>query len=627
MTGTLDSIATMLQEISRRLDRLEGRGGDNGGPSYPLRNDQGPPGTNGPRPMADPIPMRDPSAQSGPITRDSYAGVSSRQPRNSSWEREPTLGRGISTHNDRVLPNQQTERPTIASTNRDFWFIISTIFNLVRLEYFRLNWVELPLKVGRALGDFVDMVQPPLPDDDWTEGMNELKRDIEGSVMRRTKKHIEAQRERLIKALNCSNPEDKAVAGRLAQERLNERYGHKIQFRRMRDYLQEVLSYIGIARTNTVNNPIDRIGCLTNPVPPVTPECPAAVPTPQPPPVSHKKRIFIASPDADDYSNEDGFITPRRTKKAKAPSSNPNQVLPIEALGVRPSFSVLEIEGENDMDDDPVVMISRTPTKRSQDSNSPPPGTPKGTRRNEDIRTFMVTNAPPKVADKVATIEEPIPPQPSSSKGTTSVPKDLEIYGDTASSGPTDFAIKSPEINATYHTGENKKKWRARTRPSTTVLVIGDSNMRLGKTRDSKYEVHAFSGANLSHAYDILYHSELETPITDIVVAIGINNRDCDFNLGTLPYLDKIARRAAIMDQRVHFLGVSTPKEPTLSIRELNKKAKEMFGTQYITPLPFDQVSVLQSDTTGIHHDDGTVRRILDSIRVHLGQQQFLNEY
>jgi hypothetical protein len=124
-----------------------------------------------------------------------------------------------------------------------------------------------------------------------------------------------------------------------------------------------------------------------------------------------------------------------------------------------------------------------------------------------------------------------------------------------------------------------------------------------------------------------LYESELSKSITDVVIAVGINHRDADFK-DTRMHLSRIARHTVNIDQRVHFLGVSTAEKPNGNIQDLNATARDRFGTRYIAPLPLCDVSIDPGDVKyGIHHDSGTVQKILHSIRTHLDQSEFLNPY
>ena len=160
----LDSISNALREIMSRLDRLEGR-------------------------SHDPVPVRVTGPDSvtlNPTVRPTYADRTSRPPGAPSGVRHPAQGRVNSTHHNRGHSWVRTGRPTVTSTNRDFWLMINMIFNLVRLERHRTIWTRMPTKVGQALGDFVGMISPPLPDLSWTESMCSLEKDIVTAVLRKT---------------------------------------------------------------------------------------------------------------------------------------------------------------------------------------------------------------------------------------------------------------------------------------------------------------------------------------------------------------------------------------------------------------------------------------------------------
>jgi hypothetical protein len=184
----------------------------------------------------------------------------------------------------------------------------------------------------------------------------------------------------------------------------------------------------------------------------------------------------------------------------------------------------------------------------------------------------------------------------------------------------------SPTVGATCYDRSKKDEWIISTKRNSKVVIIGDSNMRLAKTHEADhFEVLAFPGAHLSHVYTLLYEAYFRRSDTDVVIAVGINHRELDFKNKTLPELSKVFDYARRLDQKVHFLGVSTAKEYP-AIRELNKAAKARFGTRFIAPLPVDQVSIPPLDNFGIHHDAGTVDRILASIKIHLRQSRSLNE-
>src|SRR5206468_1576503 len=163
-----------------------------------------------------------------------------------------------------------------------------------------------------------------------------------------------------------------------------------------------------------------------------------------------------------------------------------------------------------------------------------------------------------KVSDPVDVIEEPNPAQPSTSKSISNNPVNTGSSNASPGSNLTEGVDTYPEVGAIIHDKDNKKEWSPlTTRPSTKVLIIADSNMKLAKTRGNDYEVHAFPEAYLSHVCKILDDSVFSESLTDIIVAVGINHRDMDFKVKTLPDLTKIVGHARKYADRVlvHFLG------------------------------------------------------------------------
>ena len=673
MSDSRDSISNVLREISNRLDRLERRGSEPACPSVPPQTGRGIPNASVPplfpelrffehpgRPSVPPqtgggirntrIPPLFPDRRflertgpnSLPRARENYAEVSARQPPPGRFlDRRQTPGRVNSTYDNRVHPGVRARRPPVSSSNRDFWFLINTIFNLVRLEHHRTNWLRLPTKVGTALGELMGMISPPLPSTSWTNSMCSLERDIATSIIERTKSHIETQRLALIRALNLANPEGIEDAARLAKERLHSRYGNRIRSKHMTEYFQEVLSHIGTNDSNSANNLIDLETGLANPVRAATPTPPSNLipaPTPLLPTVSQRKRVLTASPETGKAEETDGFVFPRRTKRNKGESPNS-----FQGLGVPSSYAVLESDDSDNSDNEnnndgrmkvDAISIPESetiPTVNWDLNPSTHSGTPKRTRRSCNLGDFVIPSLPPKVPDSVEVAVEPIPAAPltgrsntddnSTKAGTSGRARDLN---------QTEGSGTDPQMEATYHDGRLKSKWSVSPRPSTRVLVLGDSNMKLAKTPlNSEYEIHAFSGAYIAHMYTILSQSELDPPISDVVIAVGINHGEASFDFATLPDLRKLARQAETLDEhvRVHFLGISTPEEANANIRDLNRAACQGFGDRYIPPLPVDQVSICRTDNSGIHHDSGTVHRILKSIKTHLSQPKFLNEF
>ena len=597
---TLDGISEILWDLCGRFATLEGRVRGNTTATDLVQGDEGRSEARRPPLLPTPLPG---------VARADYASIARNQPRGPIRTRQP---RGPSSHTHDHHLYQRDSKPTynaqprILTTNLDFWFVVNTIFNLVRLEHHRFMWVSLPNGVGRLLGDLIGMISPPLPDDAWRAEMENLEKEFGKNIIRITRGHIESRQTDLIRALRSCNPEDKEDAGMLAYNRLLTRYGEKIRTKRMRDYFQLVLSYIGTNGTNPTRPPTSGPSQPTPTTPASSsgqdlPTGAASVSTPQAPAPTQRKRAFSISP-VPEYSEgrtEPFVLPPHRgtAKKTKMTSSSSTPDL-------HNMFAVLDdIQGPVDdgMEDTEVV-----PKKKQ----TGPEVASVGGRR--DIRSFLSCSQPRR--DSIC----------SNAEGERSTEQRSTEEENTITRSESGSDVS--EVKAKVHSKGTKSNWALKSRPSTRILVIGDSNLALGKTRGTDYEIQAYPGAYFSHMTQILSSAVLGDAVTDIVVAAGINHRGWDFKISTLPDLRKLHSVASTMKQRVHFLGVSSQLSNVSerdNIRYINKEAQERFGSEmFIPPLPPGQVCV---GSDGIHHDVGTVSKILESIMKHVGQSGCLN--
>lgn len=650
MASTLDSISEVLRDIAGRLTRLEDRGQRPQGPLCPTWNDQGWLNTRRPPTQPGSVPMtgsRHPE-QAPPITRQSYAGVSSRP------GGYPSTGRDNSTLSSRMHPPTNNRRPpSVSVLNLDFWFLVNTIFDLVRLEHHRRIWLRFPGKLRWTLGEFIGMISPPLPNKQWADSMNALERDIEKTVVQRTRDHIETQKCTLKTALNNSNPDGLESAAHLAHQRLEARYGNKIRSRYMDEYFEEVLSYVGTSRSNVETIPTNQVGSInpTRPAVPPTTTRPASVApmatTPQGS-ETNLKRLLTVSPSSDGScgDEDDDFVTvtSKRTKKqTKRSRITGSGRSPVNQVGseteIRNSrsahvipemtereISTYRISSGDEMEETMMPSTLNQVTSiidgdsQPQQNTVPSKNTPlpsKRTSKNADMRSYLSSSAPqPRVSDQ-ETAEAALS-QPGSSTAAMGRSDRSESGGEA---NVTRMTVEDGTVMVSKHSGKDKTKWRVSPKPSAKVLVLGDSNMNLCRNLEDDFEVHAFSGARLANINVLLSQTDLDkTAVTDVVVAVGINNRDKPFRSSTIYDLRQTVSMAEKMKATVHFLGVSTPEDGTSdNIVQLNKHAEEWFGARYIEPILPHQVHISPTDTKyGIHHEEGTVERIFNEIITHI---------
>ena len=630
--------------MSDRLFRLESHKPEIG-PVHPTWNVQRGPRTQGILRTPEPRPMVSQGTwgPAHPVIRDSYAQVTARQPQGltaphrlntgpqgpTTWPPRQATGRDNSTRYNRTDPPFRTQQPRVTTTNLDFWFLVNTLFNLVRLEHHRMIWIKLPMKIGNAMNEFVSMICPPLPNNDWRESMCGLEKDIEQSILQKIHNHFETQKCDLMTSLKNSNPEDLEEAADLAYQRLRNQFGNKIRTKHLNDYLTSIKSCVGASRPPLINYddlPTDKKmprkttnQSIPFPSPVRIPSTSAGIPvvaqnsnpttstakTPRPSETTLKRTLSISPPSnhsADENDSSPVPLSPRNNKTKKC------RILSAPCTPVTVGVTDLE------MSETQVIDNSNTNTASS----------PRRAMKNANIRSYLSSTSQSKVTTSVAVTGDSHTPI----RSTTIRPTDTTTLEPTGS--PTGSVMEAAfeeafdEEDEEYmktilHPSHSKQTWCLTPKLGTRVLVLGDSNMKLCIQVQKEYEVHAFSGAHLAHINVLLTETTFPSSIKDIVIAVGINNRDKSFPHTTIHDLRKTISIAKGLKQRIHFVGVSAQNDPSGNIQRLNELASKWFMGNYIVPIPPEEVEILPTDTKfGIHHSFDTVQTVFSHILYHI---------
>jgi hypothetical protein len=179
--------------------------------------------------------------------------------------------------------------------------------------------------------------------------------------------------------------------------------------------------------------------------------------------------------------------------------------------------------------------------------------------------------------------------------------------------------------NKIVHVSEPKEDWPTKLKdklaPTTTTVILADSNMRLVNDKDipRNTELHVFPGMKFKHATDLINILPRDSTLKTVVMSVGINHRDEVFDMTTGLQL---VRMKEALDRRGspnnYMLGVSFGTDLTLQQNEqmtrLNEEAEQMFQDNYITPFIPTEVTMRTANKLEIHHDQQTVNAVFDSI-------------
>jgi hypothetical protein len=179
--------------------------------------------------------------------------------------------------------------------------------------------------------------------------------------------------------------------------------------------------------------------------------------------------------------------------------------------------------------------------------------------------------------------------------------------------------------NITIHDNtHNKGTWALNMKTDAKILVLGDSNLRKINNIPDHWEVHVYPGVRLGHLAKLIDKGHIRSSVTDVVIQVGINHRDCNFRSTTSPELDQLRGTLHKHRIRAHYVEISfnelvLPAYQVKNIQRLNETALRLFGIhRYIKALSPNQILIEPGDPYRTHHTRTTVDYIRDTIQAHL---------
>jgi hypothetical protein len=171
------------------------------------------------------------------------------------------------------------------------------------------------------------------------------------------------------------------------------------------------------------------------------------------------------------------------------------------------------------------------------------------------------------------------------------------------------------------HSGADKDTWKVEVRDGTETLILSDSLLRPVIQIPDKVELHIFSGATLSHATKLLTTLKVSDNLKNIVISMGINNREDSIDAGPRVELNNLTK-IKLGNVKLFFLGISIPsllkESESTNLTDINFVASlSCFkNSLYIPPLPTSQVQTRSS--YDFHYDNETVEVVFNLIMTHL---------
>lgn len=554
----------------------------------------------------------------------------------------------------------------VHTNNADFGLMVSRLFERCQLQHHQVNWADLPRSINRNVDALFDFINPPRPDDSLRQEMTVIRNILKHDIHTAVQQHIQKQIANNTTALQNIDPTDKNKVKPIVAHKVM-RQLRRIDNRDMNSWIDSGIQHVGNTRANNARTYSDVVRgsvgqtqtlvVATNPTTAhtQTPHAQAPFTT-----VRRSKRVLPHSPPSPiavsisnrfEVLHEEevvGAVNPTKVRRVANPDA---EVAAVGGAGPR-VIDVVDTDVMTNVDTDvSVTSVVTGVMETCADSRMVETSVDAGASETNVASVACDMTATSVVCDacdldvchgdvsvalcnRVEGLSSSQPLLPSSTQRTMSSffsGTQGGVRGKGAGeslrpslSQPTKNGLGNsiPRQGGRVILHENQKKVQWSLQSRARVVIVADSNFRLCQCLDSDYEVHVFPGANLSHASRILNSAVFSDTTQHVVIAIGINHRDWEFDVSTMPELRKTTNQADKMTQKVHFLGVSVATLPTArgmdNTRKLNAAAKEKFGRHFIAPIPPGQVSINPGDSYGIHHDAETVGRIFSSIVKHV---------
>ena len=134
------------------------------------------------------------------------------------------------------------------------------------------------------------------------------------------------------------------------------------------------------------------------------------------------------------------------------------------------------------------------------------------------------------------------------------------------------------------HLAKYNDEWKLEISLTTSVLVIGDSNLKNATSVPKDCEVHSLSGGRLEHAEKLMSKLPESSKLRIVILHLGMNHRDdANFPTGNLKAMQQSARHlgARLLVQGVS-VALEMPREMKRDLCAFNDKLHEIWGSHYI---------------------------------------------
>jgi hypothetical protein len=558
--------------------------------------------------------------------------------------------------NDPIMTKLKNE---VKNADQDTYNTALILVKLCQIRHHQNNWHSLPSKINHNLSEVFKLITPPCPNTTLGLNMDSVKMTTIQHITSTIQEHFCTVDQELQQQLTNRPRNNLTEASALAKRILRKKH-RKIGSTTIEDTFELIESITG---SNLLNNTISsnqnetRVDTETSPIEQLTDGL-----------TTSTTIISTVTPSSETVNTAymEDTITAPSTGTPPSELANTSIVHTITApSAVTPSSESTNTSTIENMETLQSVVNENRGTKRANTFTSPPatpsattpsattPTTedltrtqPKKLRQDNTLITTipihnnhhissstspaptlhqdshlvqrLILDSPSKSTCNPLTSMEPVAnrrlSQFSFTARNTSSERSLNTSLDltrTTSSGLAQITI--PKIYKTAF----KTSWKLNVDPNISNIIISDSNLRLAQDFPADWEIHVFPGMRFCNLATILSNFKPAKTMNNIVVAVGICNLHQNFKITVTPDIHRMTSALSkIKAKRTFALGVSIGKEietePSNTLKLINQKLSQHFGTGFIEPLSTSETETKINDS--IHYTPETVSKILTNI-------------
>jgi len=441
------------------------------------------------------------------------------------------------------------------------------------------NWKCLPASLDQRLRKFAADIRPPMFDDEFGRAIGVVTDHYGKDICRLARDHLD--RKLAVTEVSASriNPADLDKARPVAERYLTSRLGRRLGPDQRQSLLERATAKIGTDRSvgtdgqpGSAQAPIEPVSTV-NPKTCVSNGTKRKVLASTPSPVQVRNRFSVLSDCGDD---------PIQSTSGAMDEAEPDFPVGLVTPGSQP-------------------QVTKKKVIRKARNDDPSPSTSGAMDEGEpDCPVFLVTpGSQSQVSMKPVVRITRIPLA-------CTTPKGVQLHE------------------------EPKEALQLEPKPTTKTLVIGDSNLRNADATKlpGDWEIHSYPGAKFKHVKQVLKglkDNMVKTGKPDkldrIIIQVGINHRGEQVeNISS--DVSQIEQIVADLCQSAHFVGISTAESlddaTHRSVSRINQYLSQSDKLGYIPPLNRAEVYLRPNDTYGIHFDESTLGKVVNSIVSHV---------